>query len=245
MLVEPFSQSEQLPPVSDERSLSRSLSVAEITILPSVTLVFVQRNEPIDAKYHANQCEHLFWLIDRTYSAEHGSEWFIPNGVLTNVDGYLYIPVINPSRQPATFHVGKQVVVAENARQMTLPMFTTFSRRNMVTSGFAIDYRGVNAITVRGVFHLPRIDDFLDHLGKAKVFANLDLKSGSWQIPVDEAYQAKTAFTTPAQLATYFPIHYLVVTWHWIRSRLFWSLYGIDLVVMRSAYCGQFAPNGC
>ena len=48
-----------------------------------------------------------------------------------------------------------------------------------------------------------------------------------------------------AQLAPYFLIHFLVVTWHRIRTRLFWALYGIDLVVIWSDYCGQFAPNGC
>lgn len=62
---------------------------------------------------------------------------------------------------------------------------------------FCIDYRLLNAITVRDVYPLPRIDDFLDHLGGATVFTCLDLKSGYWQIPVGKSSQPKTAFITP------------------------------------------------
>ena len=30
-----------------------------------------------------------------------------------------------------------------------------------------------------------------------------------------------------------------------VGSRLLWALYGIDLVVIRSGFCGKFALNGC
>ena len=62
---------------------------------------------------------------------------------------------------------------------------------------FCIDYRKLNAVTVRDVYPLPRIDDFLDHLGGATVFTCLDLKSGYWQIPMGKESQQKTAFVTP------------------------------------------------
>lgn len=62
---------------------------------------------------------------------------------------------------------------------------------------FCIDYRRLNAITIRDVYPLPRIDDFLDHLGGATMFTFLDLKSGYWQIPVGKSCQSKTAFVTP------------------------------------------------
>jgi len=51
---------------------------------------------------------------------------------------------------------------------------------------FCIDYRRLNAITKKDVYPLPRIDDILDQLGKAKYFISLDLASGYWQVTLDE-----------------------------------------------------------
>ena len=61
---------------------------------------------------------------------------------------------------------------------------------------FCVDYRALNSVTKPDVFLLPRIDDLLDKLGRAKYFTTLDLKSGYWQIKVDTTSQEKTAFVT-------------------------------------------------
>ncbi|GBG77800.1 hypothetical protein CBR_g25731 [Chara braunii] len=59
-----------------------------------------------------------------------------------------------------------------------------------------IDYRGLNRITRKNVYPLPRIDDLLDAAGGCKVLSKIDLKSGYHQIEVDPADQHKTAFKT-------------------------------------------------
>ncbi|GBG85719.1 hypothetical protein CBR_g40447 [Chara braunii] len=59
-----------------------------------------------------------------------------------------------------------------------------------------IDYRGLNAITVKNVEPLPRIDDLLDRVQGAKYFSKIDLKSGYHQIEVHPDDQYKTAFQT-------------------------------------------------
>jgi len=43
---------------------------------------------------------------------------------------------------------------------------------------FCVDYRQLNEVTVRDVYPLPRMDDFIDFLGDAKVFSTLDCNSG-------------------------------------------------------------------
>ncbi|CAF4970486.1 unnamed protein product, partial [Rotaria socialis] len=47
---------------------------------------------------------------------------------------------------------------------------------------FCVDFRELNAVTVRDVYPIPRIDDTLDQLQHAKYFSSMDLRSGFWQI---------------------------------------------------------------
>ncbi|GBG76996.1 hypothetical protein CBR_g23327 [Chara braunii] len=59
-----------------------------------------------------------------------------------------------------------------------------------------IDYRGLNAITVKNAEPLPRIDDLLDRVQGCKYFSKIDLKSDCHQIEVHPDDQYKTAFRT-------------------------------------------------
>ncbi|GBG79582.1 hypothetical protein CBR_g29729 [Chara braunii] len=59
-----------------------------------------------------------------------------------------------------------------------------------------IDYRGLNAITVKNVEPLPRIDDLLDRVQGCMYFSKIDLKSGYHQIEVHPDDQYKIAFWT-------------------------------------------------
>ena len=60
---------------------------------------------------------------------------------------------------------------------------------------FCIDFRKLNSRTVKDAYNLPRVDDTIDTLIGSKYFSKLDLRSGYWQVEVDEADKHKTAFT--------------------------------------------------
>jgi len=60
----------------------------------------------------------------------------------------------------------------------------------------SVDYRKLNAVTIRGSYPIPRMDDSIDSLGNARVFTTLDCNSSYWHIPVAPKDKDKTAFAT-------------------------------------------------
>jgi hypothetical protein len=66
-----------------------------------------------------------------------------------------------------------------------------------------VDYRPLNAVTIKNKYPLPRIDILFDQLSKAKVFSKIDLRSGYHQIKIRPQDIPKTAFSTRYGLYEY------------------------------------------
>ena len=60
-----------------------------------------------------------------------------------------------------------------------------------------IDFRALISITRTFIWPMPRVEDILAKLGKAKYFTTLDLRSGYHHIALDKQSIKKTAFCTP------------------------------------------------
>lgn len=64
------------------------------------------------------------------------------------------------------------------------------------TIRFCIDYRKLNAITIKDAYPIPNIQESLEMLSGACWYSTLDLASGYWQVSMDDKDREKTAFIT-------------------------------------------------
>ena len=91
------------------------------------------------------------------------------------LDTWLKQGIIRPSRSP---YASQVVIVRKKTGEIRL----------------CIDFRALNAITVRDSFPLPRIEEALQAVKSAMCFTSIDLAQGYLQLAMDEADIHKTAF---------------------------------------------------
>jgi hypothetical protein len=78
-----------------------------------------------------------------------------------------------------------------------------FVEKNDKELCLCVDYRPLNALTIKNKYPLPRIDILFDQLAGAKVFSKIDLRSGCHQIKIRTKDIPKAAFTTRYDLFEY------------------------------------------
>ena len=88
-----------------------------------------------------------------------------------------------------------QGIVTETNSEYASPCILV--KKSDGTHRLVVDYRRLNKNTVRMNFPIPSIDDGLEEINGAKIFAILDLAQGFLQIPLKDSAKEKTAFITP------------------------------------------------
>jgi hypothetical protein len=73
---------------------------------------------------------------------------------------------------------------------------TLFVKKKDESLRMCVDYRPLNAVTIKNKYPLPRIDVLFDQLVGAKVFSKINLRSGYHQIKIRASDIPKTAFST-------------------------------------------------
>ena len=72
-----------------------------------------------------------------------------------------------------------------------------FVRKPDGTLRLCVDYRRLNAVTIRNSYPLPRINDLIEAFKGSKIFSKLDLRSAYNLVRVKEGHEYLTAFRTP------------------------------------------------
>ena len=126
---------------------------------------------------HHIELENKTPIRQRPYPTSHENKIKIKQ----HIDKMLDMGIIEPSTSPFSSPVILVKKAGKNDR-------------------FCVDYRKLNAVTHKDSYPLPKIQDTLDALHGAVYFSTLDMRSGYWQIELDEESKELTAFTTYAGL---------------------------------------------
>jgi hypothetical protein len=81
---------------------------------------------------------------------------------------------------------------------------------------FCVDYRGLNEVTIRNVYPLPRISDILSKLQGAEYFFIMDLQSGYHQLPLRKEDREKQPLSL---LMDFFNSKYFPSEWQMVPVR--------------------------
>lgn len=83
-------------------------------------------------------------------------------------------------------------VIRESESPFSSPIVVVRKKNGQVR--LCIDYSRLNLQTVKDAYSLPKLEDTFSALNGSQWFSVLDLKSGFYQIEVEEADKPKTAF---------------------------------------------------
>jgi hypothetical protein len=103
-------------------------------------------------------------------------------------------------------HLLDKGFIRPNASPWGCPILFVKKKDNSLR--LCVDYRPLNAVTIKNKYPLPRVDILFDQLAGAKVFSKIDLRSGYHQIKIKPNDIPKTAFSTRYVLYEYLVISF-------------------------------------
>lgn len=140
--------------------------------------------------------EHLFQPasgLPRQRSCDHSIP-LIPGAQPVFVQPYRYAPLLKSEIEKQVNDMLQQGIIQKSSSAFVSPVLLV--KKKDQSWHFYVDYRQLNAITMKSKYPVPIIEELLDELAGAKYFTSLDLQAGFHQIHMKEGDKFKTAFQT-------------------------------------------------
>jgi hypothetical protein len=109
---------------------------------------------------------------------------------------YRYAPALKDELEKQVQDMLKTRIIQPSSSAFSSPVLLV--KKKDSTWRFCVDYRGLNALIVKGKFPLPVIDELMNELAGATWFSMLNLRSGYHQIRLALGEEYKTTFQTHA-----------------------------------------------
>jgi hypothetical protein len=169
----------QLCIISPDGALS-----TEVALLPIEVQVFLDQfsvlfKEP-DSLPPSRACNHENPLI--------------PGARPVNIKPYRYPPTLKTEIERQVAEMLDKGIIQPSTSLFSSPVLLV--KKKDGSYRFCVDFRHLNALTLKSKFLVPVFDQLMDELGKASWFSKLDLLSGFHQILLKPGEEFKTAFQT-------------------------------------------------
>ncbi|WVZ53038.1 hypothetical protein U9M48_004029 [Paspalum notatum var. saurae] len=107
---------------------------------------------------------------------------------------YRYPPAVKDEIETQVVEMLKSGIIQHSQSAFSSPVLLV--KKKDLSWRFCMDFRHLNAITIKTVYPVPIIEELLDELGQASWFTSLDLTAGYHQILLQPGEGPKTAFQT-------------------------------------------------
>jgi hypothetical protein len=118
----------------------------------------------------------------------------VPGAQPVRIRPYHYSPIQKNEIEAQVQQMLKTGVVRPSTSEFASPVLLV--RKKDGTWRFCVDYRHLNAITVKHKHPMPVVDELLDEISGAQWFTKLDFSAGYHQIRMSAGDEYKTAFRT-------------------------------------------------
>ena len=170
-------------PIGSVLQLCQVQDLTELTVPSAVQALlseFASLFEPVSGLPPRRPCDHSIPLI--------------PGAQPVFVRPYRYASLLKSEIEQQVSEMLQHDIIQKSTSPFASPVLLV--KKKDQSWRFCVDYRQLNAITVKGKYPVPIIEELLDELSGAAYFTTLDLQARFHQIRMKEGEEFKTAFQT-------------------------------------------------